>query len=748
MKKADPSHSIAVYERNRPDDTFGWGVVFSDRTLENLRGGDPATEARIVEQFAHWDDIDIHFKGRVLRSGGHGFSGIARKKLLEILQHRARELGVELTFEREIDDLAGFAGADLIVASDGVNSRIRQSRAAAFGTEIELRRNRFVWLGTHRLFDAFTFIFVPTPHGWMWAHAYRFDRDTSTFIVEMRDETWRAAGLDRADTNATLAFCEELFAPWLDGHALLANAAHLRGRDWLQFPRVHNASWIDGNVVLVGDAAHSAHFSIGSGTKLALEDALALASAFERHGTVAEALAAYEAERRIEVLRIQSAARNSTEWFEHVDRYAHLEPEQFAYSLLTRSQRVGHENLRMRDSTHVEHLERWLAKPWNGAASVEPGGKTVPPMFLPFQLRDMRLVNRVVVSPMAMYSARDGVPNELHLVHFGARAMGGAGLIFTEMTCVSPDARITPGCAGMWNDEQMEAWAGVVRFIHEHSAAKFCLQLGHAGAKGSTKVGWEGMDEPLDSGNWPLVAPSPLAWSPRNQVPREIDRAGMETVRDAFVAAARRGERAGFDMLELHAAHGYLLAAFISPILNRRTDEYGGSLENRLRFPLEVFRALRGVWPSAKPMSVRISATDWMAGGTTAEDAVEIARAFANAGCDLIDVSAGQTSREARPVYGRMFQTPFADAVRNEARIATMAVGNITDADQVNSIVAAGRADLVALARTHLSDPHFTLHAAAKLGYTAQRWPVQYLTGKDQLERLAARADAASAGPI
>jgi anthraniloyl-CoA monooxygenase len=511
---------------------------------------------------------------------------------------------------------------------------------------------------------------------------------------------------------------------------------------------VHNATWVDGNVVLMGDAAHSAHFSIGSGTKLALEDALALASAFERHGNVAESLAAYEAERRIEVLRIQSAARNSTEWFEHVDRYARLEPEQFAYSLLTRSQRVGHENLRMRDAAHVEHLERWLARPWNGAASAAPDGKAVPPMFLPFQLRGMRLVNRVVVSPMALYSAREGVPDDLHLVHFGARAMGGAGLLFTEMTCVAPDARITPGCAGLWNDEQAEAWAKIVRFVHERSAAKFCLQLGHAGAKGSTKLGWEGVDEPLDAGNWPLVAPSAIPWSPRNQVPRAIDRADMDAIREAFVAAARRGDRAGFDMLELHAAHGYLLSAFISPILNRRSDAYGGALENRLRFPLEVFRAMRAVWPDTKPMSVRISATDWVAGGTTSDEAVEIARAFAAAGCDLIDVSAGQTSIDARPVYGRMFQTPFADAIRNEARIATMAVGNITEADQVNSIVAAGRADLVALARTHLADPNFTLHAAAKLGYTAQRWPDQYLSGKDQLERLSARADAASAGPI
>jgi anthraniloyl-CoA monooxygenase len=748
MKKADPDHRITVYERNRADDTFGWGVVFSDQTLENLKGGDATTQARIIEHFAHWDDIDIHFKGHVVRSGGHGFCGIARKQLLHILQERAHDLGVRIEFEREIADLGVLSDADLIVAADGVNSRIRSAHADVFGTQIEQRTNRFVWLGTHQTFDAFTFIFVETQFGWFAGHAYRFDSQTSTFIVETSGESWRAAGLENADTAATIAFCTTLFAPWLGGHALLANGAHLRGNDWLRFPRVSNATWVYGNVVLMGDAAHSAHFSIGSGTKLALEDAIALKDAFTRHANVPDALAAYEAERRTEVLRIQSAARNSTEWFEHMERYVGLEPEQFAYSLLTRSQRVSHANLRLRDGAHVDRLERRLAEPWLAEAADAHVEKPLAPMFLPFKLRSMRLANRVVVSPMAMYSARAGVPNEFHLVHFGARAMGGAGLLVTEMTCVSADGRITPGCAGLWNDEQTAAWQTIVTFVHEHSEAKICLQLGHAGAKGSTKAGWDGADEPLEADNWPLIAPSGIAWSERNQLPREMDRADMDVVREAFVRAAERGERAGFDMLEVHAAHGYLLSAFISPILNRRGDEYGGSLENRLRFPLEIFAAIREVWPAHKPMSVRISATDWVAGGTTATDAVQIARAFARAGCDLIDVSAGQTSTLARPVYGRMFQTPFADAIRNEAGIATMAVGNITDPDQVNSIVAAGRADLVALARTHLSDPHFTLHAAARLGYARQPWPKQYLPGKDQLERAVARGDADAGGPI
>jgi len=736
MKKADPTHHITVYERNRPFDTFGWGVVFSDQTLENMRGGDEESQKRIIDSFAHWDDIDIHFKGRVITSHGHGFCGIERKRLLNILQERAEQLGIELAFETEVADLAPFADADLVIACDGINSRVRATYAEHFQPEIDWRKNKFIWLGTHCLFQAFTFIFVETEWGWFQVHAYRFDKDTSTFIVETREENWRAAGLERADTDANIAFCERLFAPWLGGEKLLTNSRHLRGSEWITFPRVSNKAWVNGNIVLMGDAAHSAHFSIGSGTKLALEDAIALADAIRRHGNdLPAALAAYEAERRVEVLRLQSAARNSTEWFENVARYAHLPPEQFAYSLLTRSQRVSHENLRLRDADYVEGVERWLRE----QAEAQPQNQPVGPMFLPFHLRGMRLDNRVVVSPMAMYSAVDGVPNDFHLVHLGARALGGAGMIFTEMTCVTPEGRISPGCAGLWNDAQEAAYRRLVRFVHEHSRAKFCLQLGHSGPKGATKLGWEGNDEPLEDGAWPVVAPSPIPWSPKNQVPREITRAEMGAIRDAFVQATERGLAAGFDMVELHAAHGYLLSAFISPLTNLRTDEYGGSLGNRLRYPLEVFRAMRAVWPAEKPMSVRISATDWVDGGITGEDSVEIARAFKAAGADLIDVSAGQTSIDAQPVYGRMFQTPFSDRIRNEVGISTMAVGNITETDHINSIIAAGRADLCALARPHLADPHFTLHAAARLGYAEQVWPKQYLTAKAQLERNLAR---------
>ena len=786
MKLADPAHRVALYERNRPDDTFGWGVVFSDQTLGALAQADAETHRQITGSFEHWDDIEIHISGRVITSGGHGFCGIARKKLLNLLQARAASLGVELQYEHPVEDPATLGPADLVVAADGVHSRIRTLNAAHFAPDIELRQNRFIWLGTTRRFDAFTFDFVESEWGWFQAHAYRFEPGTSTFIVETREESWRAAGLEDADAATSIAFCERLFAERLDGHTLMAKPGHRRGSAWIRFPRVANQRWSKGNLVLLGDAAHTAHFSIGSGTKLALEDAIALAQAVSTARDLPAALAAYEAERRVEVLKLQSAARNSTEWFENVGRYATLPPEQFAYSLLTRSQRLGHENLRLRDRSYIAGIESWLTNQpspaWRerGASASEPGegeragpaeqllpahppspaslalstlsrqagegNKAVPPMFLPFRLRGMTLQNRVVVSPMATYSAQDGMPGDFHLVHLGARAMGGAGLVFTEMTCVTPEGRITPGCTGIWTDEHATAWRRITDFVHAQSPTKICLQLGHSGAKGSTRLGWQGMDQPLETGNWPLLAPSPLAWSPDNQVPRAITRDEMDQIRDAFAAATRRAIAAGFDMVELHAAHGYLLSAFLSPPTNQRHDEYGGSLANRLRFPLEVFRAMRDAWPEARPISVRISATDWVPGGMTPEDSVEIAGAFKAAGADLIDVSAGQTSIQAQPVYGRMFQTPFADRIRNEVGIATMAVGNITEWDQINGIIAAGRADLAALARPHLADPNFTLHAAAAQGYRAQAWPLPYLAGKAQLER--AQEKAAAETPI
>jgi anthraniloyl-CoA monooxygenase len=736
MKLRDPAHDVLVVERNRPDDTFGWGVVFSNETLENLWKNDAKSAAAIEGAFQHWDDIDVHFKGHVVRSGGHGFAGIARKRLLGILQERARSLGVDLRFETEVEDAGAYPDADLIVAADGANSRIRSRHAAAFQPSIELRQNKYVWLGTEKAFEAFTFIFEETEHGWIWAHAYRFDADTSTFIVECDEATWRALGFDRMSQADGIAACEMLFERHLDGHRLMSNAAHLRGSAWLSFPRVACERWHHGNLVLLGDAAHTAHFSVGSGTKLALEDAIGLADALHAEHDLERALEAYHETRRIEVLKLQSAARNSTEWFEAVPRYAHFEPMQFAYALLTRSQRVSHENLRLRDRTWLEGMEQWFAE----RASRHPVQIAVPPMFTPFRLRELELGNRIAVSPMAMYSAKDGIAGDFHLVHLGTRAQGGAGLVFTEMTCVGSEARITPGCAGMYKDKHVGAWTRIVEFVHRHSEAKICLQLGHAGPKGSTRLGWEGMDEPLAEGNWELIGPSAVPWSPHNQVPRSMTRADMDDVLAAFVRATGMAQTCGFDMLELHCAHGYLLSAFITPLMNRRTDDYGGTLENRLRFPLEVFAAMRAVWPQKKPMSVRISATDWVEGGITGEDAVEIAKAFAAAGADVIDVSAGQTSTQAKPIYGRMFQTPFSDRIRNEAGIATMAVGNIFEPDHVNSIIAAGRADLCCLARPHLADPFWALHAAARLGYDQIAWPVQYLSGRDQYVRNLKRA--------
>jgi anthraniloyl-CoA monooxygenase len=747
-KKRRPAWSVRVVERNRPFDTFGWGVVFSDATLDNLRAADEPTHRAITASFAHWDDISISIGDRRIVSGGHGFCGIARKRLLGILQERAAEVGVDLQFETEAGDPSAFADVDLIVAADGANSRLRAARADVFEPSLDRRKCRFVWLGTTLPLEAFTFLFERTEHGWFAVHAYRFQENVaagtpiSTFIVECREETWLAHGLDRADTPETIAFCERLFARHLNGHRLVANSAHLRGRDWLNFVRVSNERWIDGNLVLVGDAAHTAHFSVGSGTKLAMEDAIALADAACGEGTLAEKLAAYEAARKLEVLKLQNAARNSTEWFENVARYAGLPPEQFAYSLLTRSQRIGHENLRLRDVAYVERTEEWFAQ--RASERTAAGGVTtqrasIPPMFTPFRVRQLVLRNRVVVPPMDVYSAVDGIPNDFHLVHLGARALGGAGLVMTEMTCVSPAGRITPGCTGMYTREQRDAWARIVAFVHERSDAKIGLQIGHSGPKGSTKLMWEGMDEPLADGNWPIVGPSAHPYAEGNAVPHALTRPEMDAIREEFVRAARMGEEAGFDLLELHAAHGYLLSSFITPLRNRRTDEYGGSLANRLRYPLEVFAAVRAAWPDEKPISVRISATDWHPDGITEDDAVEIARAFKGAGADLINVSTGQTDPQSKPVYGRLFQTPYADKIRNEVGIATLAVGNVTEADQVNAIVAAGRADLVALGRPHLADPAWTLHAAAALGYAEQSWPVQYLPGKTQLERNIAK---------
>jgi anthraniloyl-CoA monooxygenase len=740
MKKLDPAHEVTVVERNKPYDTFGWGVVFSDQTLGNLQAADGPTANEILGAFNHWDDIEVNIRGHRVRSGGHGFCGIGRKRLLNILQKRCEELGVRLVFETDVAADEQFPHADLIIASDGLNSRIRTKYAAAYQPDIDVRKCRFVWLGTHKRFDAFTFAFEKTEHGWFQAHAYQFDGNTSTFIVETPEEVWLKSGLDKMEKDNSIAFCEKLFAKYLDGQPLMSNASHLRGSaQWIKFPRVVCKTWVHHNgrapVVLMGDAAHTAHFSIGSGTKLALEDSIELARCIgDSGGDVEQALKNYEAVRSVEVLKIQNAARNSTEWFENVARYADLPPEQFAYSLLTRSQRISHENLRLRDKQYVEEYEDWIAE--RAGAHRSPVQQPIPPMFTPFTMRGITLKNRVVVSPMAQYSCVDGLPADYHLVHLGARATGGAGMVVAEMTCPTPDARITPGCPGLWNEAQRDGWKRIVDFVHANSDAKIALQLGHAGAKGSTRVPWEGEDQPLESGNWPLISASPQQyidgvsdWS------RAMTRADMDRVRDDFVNSTRLAAQAGFDWLELHCAHGYLLSSFVSPLTNRRTDEYGDSLANRLRYPIEVFNAMRAVWPEHLPMSVRISAHDWVEGGITPDDAVEIAKAFKAAGADMIDCSSGQVSKRQKPVYGRMYQTPFADRIRNEAGIATIAVGAISEADHVNSIIAAGRADLCAIARPHLANPAWTLLEAAKIGYHDLPWPKQYRSAKTQLER-------------
>jgi anthraniloyl-CoA monooxygenase len=756
MKQQDAGHDITVVERNKPYDTFGWGVVLSDATMGNMRQCDASTAAAIEQAFNHWDDIELHFKDQVIRSGGHGFVGIGRKKLLNILQERCEELGVKLVFEAEVDSDLDFPDADLIIASDGVNSRIRSRYESVFKPDIVVRPNRFIWLGTHKLYDAFTFLFEKTEHGWFQAHVYKFDENTTTFIVECPESVWLAHGLDKADQEQSIAFCEQIFAKNLEGAKLMTNARHLRGSAWLNFQRVVCGHWWLQNqhgsqVVLMGDAVHTAHFAIGSGTKLAIEDAIELARLMGRIGAdpaqLPEVLKAYQEARRVETLRIQNAAWNAMEWFEVCGkRYCdQLEPEQFMYSMLTRSQRISHENLRLRDKAWLEGYERWFAE----QAGVSVAGRPPPPMFTPYTVRGLTLKNRIMVSPMAQYSAVDGLAGDYHLVHLGARAMGGAALVMAEMTCVSAEGRITPGCPGLYQPEHTAAFARIADWIHRNTDAKFGIQIGHAGPKGSTRRAWDGIDQPLpETGgepNWPLMAASPQQYLEGvSQSAREMSRADMDQVREQFVQATRAAAQAGCDWLELHCAHGYLLSSFISPLTNQRSDDYGGSLANRLRYPLEVFAAVRAVWPAERPMSVRISAHDWVEGGITPTDAVEIAKAFKAAGADMIDCSSGQVSKKEKPVYGRMFQTPFADRIRQEAGIATIAVGAISEADHANSILAAGRADLCAVARPHLANPAWTLNEAAKIGYNSVAWPRQYLSAKGQLEANVQRQNAAA----
>ncbi|MFH9424942.1 bifunctional salicylyl-CoA 5-hydroxylase/oxidoreductase [Streptomyces sp. NPDC017529] len=727
LKRLRPDRDITVWERNAPDDTFGFGVVLSDETLGGIEHADPQVYRALQREFVRWDDIDIVHRGRTLTSGGHGFAALGRRTLLRVLHERCRSLGVRLNFRTEAPPAAELAaGHDLVIAADGVHSLTRAAHAEVFAPRVTTHRCRYIWLAAGFAFDAFRFETAETEHGVVQLHGYPYARagsgpraaGASTVIVEMREEVWRRAGLDRCDERESAEWCAKVFADALSGRPLRSNNSA-----WTAFRTVVNDRWSHGNTVLLGDAAHTAHFSIGSGTKLAVEDALALAACLEEHPALPDALAAYEAERQPVVASTQRAARASLAWFEELAEYAGQPPRRFAFNLLTRSRRVTHDNLRLRDPAFVAAVEE--------EAGVPDG---TPPMFTPFELGGLTLRNRVVVSPMDMYSADgDGTPGDFHLVHLGARALGGAGLVMTEMVCVSPEGRITPGCTGLYAPEHETAWRRVTDFVHAQSpGTAIGVQLGHSGRKGSTRLMWEGIDQPLAEGNWPLVAPSALPYRPGvNQIPHALTEPELGGIREQFVRSARSAARAGFDLLELHCAHGYLLSGFLSPLTNRRTDAYGGDLAARLRFPLEVFDAVRAVWPAERPMTVRISATDWAEGGTTAEDSVEIARAFAAHGAAAIDVSTGQVVPDERPDYGRSYQTPFADRIRNRLGVPVIAVGAVSSWDDVNSLILAGRADLCALARPHLYDPHWTLHAAAEQNYTGPGapWPLPYRAG-------------------
>ena len=728
MRKAHPQVEIDLYERNKHDDTFGWGVVFSDETLGNFEDADPETYAQIRAGFRYWSDIETWHRGQWVTSTGHGFCGMSRQKLLLILQARAKALGVNLHYLHEVKSLAELQGKDLIVGADGLNSMVRATHAGVFQPKLDWRKCKFAWFGTDLELTAFTFVFLETEWGLFQVHAYPFDAERSTWIVECHEDTWRRAGLDEADEAASVRFCEKLFADHLRGKRLLTNKSV-----WRTFPTITCARWHHENIVLLGDAVHTAHFSVGSGTKLAMEDAIALADAFAAHGLddVPRALAAYEEARRVDVLKTQRAAQTSLEWFENSARYLQQEPLEFQFNLMTRSKRITWDNLGKRDPALVAKVRDRFAE--RAGAKRQSDGAWPVPAFTPLEIGGLTLPNRIVVSPMCQYSSVDGMPDDWHLVHLGSRAIGGAGLVISEMTNVTPEGRITPGCAGMYRDEHTAAWRRIVDFVHAHSAAKFGIQLAHAGRKGAVAHPWARSDDtPLPDGEaWETLAPSAIPFRPQWRAPRAMTRADMDAVRDAFVRATHMSDAAGFDLIELHMAHGYLLSSVLSPLSNRRDDAYGGTLEKRLRFPLEVFAAVRAVWPPNKALAVRISATDWLEPeGMTIEDSIVLARALRERGCDLLDVSTAGNVVESSPDYGRMYQVPFADQIRHAVDIPVMAVGAILGSDHCNTILAAGRADLCCMARPHLGNPYLTLHAAAKYGFVDQVWPGQYLAGR------------------
>ncbi|TPW26298.1 oxidoreductase [Pararhizobium mangrovi] len=742
-KKQRPDWTVSVYEQNEAEDTFGFGVVFSDETLHEFLSRDRPSFDRIRTEFAYWDDVAIHKDGREMRCAGNGFAGISRMKLLAILQERCREEGVDLHFGVPLDPAeieTRFADSDVIVAADGVNSRIREHYRDALQPDVSVKANRFCWMGSTRPMDEFNYFFKETEHGIICAHCYQYEAGRSTWVFEMDEACWQGLNFSETDEEDSRARLEKLYADELDGHHLLLNRSH-----WRRFPRIFCQNWSHGRIVLLGDAKASAHFSIGSGTKLAMECAIALADAVVAHGesSVDAAFAAYDDARRAACQIIQHNADVSLAWFEHMNRSWDMDAEQFSMVVMCRAKSITYDNLLVRDPAYVEQVDTAFYERHYHETGDDYRKSRPTPMFTKYRLRDMEVPNRVVMSAMAQYSADDGGNlTDWHFVHYTSHAVGGAGMIVTEMTCPSLDARITPGCTGLWTDEHEAQWKRIADFVHENTETQLCMQLGHAGRKGSTQLGWDRMDWPLEdkARNWPIYSASADPYMEGvSQSPKPLDREDMDRIKADFVQATERADRAGFDMCELHCAHGYLLASFLSPLTNTRTDEYGGSVENRMRYPLEVFRAMREVWPAAKPMSIRISASDWKEGGISEADTFAISEAFAEAGCDLIDVSAGQTVADQKPTYGRMFQVQFAEAIRNVPKMAVMAVGAITEPGQVNTILHTRRADLVALGRPHMWNPYFSREAAAWYDARNQAWPKAYLAGRDQAHREMAK---------
>jgi anthraniloyl-CoA monooxygenase len=725
-KKAMPNCQIDVYERNKPDDSFGFGVVFSDETLGEFLKRDMQSYELIRSKFAYWDDIIVARDGQEVSIAGNGFCGCSRKTLLKLLHQRCLEEGVNLHFEQNIDNVSAYQDADIILASDGIASGIRTQYETEFGTNITLKKNRFVWLGSTKPLDAFTYFFRTTAHGTIVAHTYQYEEGMSTWIFECSDETWQKHGFEVTNEEDTIAKISKLFAAELDGHPLISNKSH-----WRQFPHVTNKNWYHNNIVLLGDAKATAHYSIGSGTKLAMDCAIGLSDAVIANPTnVQAAFEQYNKTRRNTVEMIQYAALVSLDWFENMDRNIQHTFYQFAFGCMTRSKKVTYENLRLRDKSFTDKVLTEFNSRTSNAVET-------PAAFTPFKLRDLELSNRIVMAPMGQYCAENGNVTDWHLVHYGSRATGGVGLIITEMTAVSETGRITLGCAGIYTEEQQVKWKSITDFIHKNTQTKIGIQLGHSGRKGAIKKPWEGSNEPIDN-PWELLSASPIAFNSKMAIPREMTLADMDSITFQFVQATKNAEAAGFDMIELQAHHGFLLASFLSPLTNIRKDEFGGSIENRLKFPLSVFQEMRKVFPKNKPMSVRISASDWAANGISEEDIIYIAKAFKEAGADIINVSTGNTVEYQKPQIGRMWQTPFADAVRNTVHIPTITTGYIQDIDQINTIILNGRADLVALGRPLLADANFVRNAQAYEQFEATDIPKQYKAGSSHLYPLKA----------